>query len=173
MQPKLELLDKELIARVLAEAFALIWEPGVKVQALAASELLASAGARVEGEIVHIPEAVARQALATVPHEFCLYDRQGNPAVRYAGDAVHFAPGSSCTHVLDPETREHRPSQAKDLVRLIQVTEMLPQYAAQSTAVVCNDVPQDMGDLYPCSWFCSIPTNLWSRALSRCAPRRS
>jgi trimethylamine--corrinoid protein Co-methyltransferase len=148
MQPKLELLDQELIARILTEAFALLWGPGVKVQAPAALELLASAGARVEGEIVHIPEAVARQALATVPHEFCLYDRQGHPAVHYAGDAVHFDPGSSCTHVLDAETREHRLSQAADLVRLVQVTEMLPQYAAQSTAVVCNDVPQDMGDLY-------------------------
>ena len=35
-----------------------------------------------------------------------------------------------------------------DLVRLIKTAEMLPQYAAQSTAVVCNDVPKSIGDLY-------------------------
>ncbi|PYX86378.1 MAG: hypothetical protein DMG68_15535, partial [Acidobacteria bacterium] len=29
-----------------------------------------------------------------------------------------------------------------------QVAEMLPQYAAQSTAMVCNDVPQEIGDWY-------------------------
>src|SRR5215467_14269496 len=35
-----------------------------------------------------------------------------------------------------------------DLVRLVQVAEMLPQFAAQSTAMVCNDVPQEIGDWY-------------------------
>ena len=25
---------------------------------------------------------------------------------------------------------------------------MLPQYDAQSTAVVCNDIPKEIGDLY-------------------------
>jgi trimethylamine---corrinoid protein Co-methyltransferase len=148
MQPRIELLDQELVERILAEAFELMMEPGVKMQAPAATELLASAGARVEGEIAHIPEALARKALATVPHEFFLHDRAGNPVVRYGGDAVHFDPGSSCVHVLDPETLEHRTSQVADLVRLVQVTEMLPQYTAQSTAVVCNDVPKEIGDLY-------------------------
>jgi trimethylamine--corrinoid protein Co-methyltransferase len=35
-----------------------------------------------------------------------------------------------------------------DLVRLVQVVEMLPQFAAQSTALVCNDVPPEIGDWY-------------------------
>jgi trimethylamine--corrinoid protein Co-methyltransferase len=123
-------------------------EPGVKVQSPVAAELLARAGARVEGEIAHISEALARQALSTIPSEFFLYDRAGKPVVQYGGDAVHFDPGSSCVHVLDPDTLEHKPSQAADLVRLVQVAEMLPQYAAQATAVVCNDVPKEIGDLY-------------------------
>jgi trimethylamine--corrinoid protein Co-methyltransferase len=148
MQPKIKLLDDELIERILAEAFELMMNPGVKVQAPAAAELLAAAGARVEDGIAHVPEDLARKALSTVPHEFFLYDRAGKPAVRYGGDAVHFDPGSSCVHVLDPETLEHKTSQAADLVRLVQVAEMLPQYAAQSTAVVCNDVPKEIGDLY-------------------------
>jgi len=51
-------------------------------------------------------------------------------------------------HVLDPVTLEHHPSYTKDLVKIIKVAEMLPQYAAQSTAVVCNEVPKAVGDLY-------------------------
>jgi len=152
MQPKVELLDREFIDRILAEAFGLLERPGVRVQTPAALELLASAGARVEpsseGGVAHIPEALARRALETVPHEFFLYDRAGKPAVRYGGDSVHFDPGSSCVYLLDPETLEHRPAQAADLARLIQVTEMLPQYAAQSTAMVCADVAAEIGDLY-------------------------
>ncbi len=154
MQPKLELLDRELIERILSEAFELLMEPGVKVQSSEARELLAQAGAGIDGEVAHIPEAIARQALDTVPREFYVYDRAGHPCVHYGGDHVHFDPGSSGVQVLDPDTLEHRPSQTGDLVRLIKVAETVdkgsavPQYAAQSTAVVCNDVPKPIGDLY-------------------------
>jgi len=148
MQPKLEFLSLDLIARILDEAFQLMQKPGIKVQSAQARELLASAGAVLDGDIVRIPEKAVRQALETVPAEFFLHDRDGQPRVRYGGDAVHFDPGSSGVHVLDPETLEHKPSQTADLVRLVQVTEMLPQYDAQSTAVVCNEVPKAIGDLY-------------------------
>jgi trimethylamine--corrinoid protein Co-methyltransferase len=98
--------------------------------------------------VVKIPQAVAAEALRTVPHQFYLYDRDGNPCVNYGGDAVHFDPGSSGVHILDPETLEHRPSTSADLVRLVKITELLPQYDAQSTAVVCNEIPKEIGDLY-------------------------
>ncbi len=99
-------------------------------------------------EVVHIPEKVIRKALETAPKEFYLYDQKGNPAVNYGMDAVHFDPGSSRLNNFDPKTLEHRPAQTLDLVRLIQVAEVLPQYAAQSTAVVCSEVPKAIGDLY-------------------------
>ncbi len=150
MQTKIVLLSDELVKRVLEEAYQLMMNPGIKVQSREARELLASAGARVDeaNEVAHIPEAVARKALQTAPKQFYLYDRSGQPAVNYGGDAVHFDPGSSGVHVLDPDTLEHHPAYTKDLVKIIKVAEMLPQYAAQSTAVVCNEVPKAVGDLY-------------------------
>ena len=154
MRPKLELLEPELIDRVLGEAYELLLNPGVKVQSPEARELLAQAGAAIDGEVAHIPEALARRQLSSVPHEFWLHDRAGHPAVHYGGDDVHFDPGSCGVQILDPDTLEHRPAQAVDLVRLIKTAEMvdkgstIPQYAAQSTAVVCNDVPKAIGDLY-------------------------
>ena len=147
MRPKLELLDKPLIERILEEAFQLIEDPGVRV-APCVVELLRTAGITVNDGVAHIPEALARRALGRAPREFCLYDRSGKPAVRYGGDDVHFDPGSSCLNILDPETQQARPAQSADLVRLAQVAEMLPQFAAQSTAMVCNDVPQEIGDWY-------------------------
>jgi trimethylamine--corrinoid protein Co-methyltransferase len=148
MRPRFSLLDPALRARILEEAFVLLMRPGVRVQADEAQKLLSSGGARVSDGVAHIPEAVARQALASAPGEFFLHDRRGQASVRYGGDSVHFDPGSSCVHVLDPETGEHRESQSTDLVRLVQVAEMLPQYAAQSTALVCADVPKEVGDFY-------------------------
>ena len=159
MRPKLELLEPELIDRVLGEAYELLLNPGVKVQSPEARELLAQAGAAIDGEVAHIPEALARRQLSSVPHEFWLHDRAGHPAVHYGGDDVHFDPGSSGVQILDPDTLEHRPAQAVDLVRLVKIAELLPQYAAQSTAVVCDECPKRSAISTGCSWCCGIPTS--------------
>jgi len=147
MRPKFELLDRTLLERIEVEAFQLLTTPGVRI-APCAYELLSEAGATVKDGVARIPEDLARKCLASAPREFHLYSRDGQPAVHYGGDDVHFDPGSSCLNILDSVTGEARPALASDLVRLVQVTEMLPEYAAQSTAVICNDVPQDAGDWY-------------------------
>ena len=147
MRPKLELLDKPLVERILDEAFQLIEDPGVRI-APYVEDLLRNAGVTVKDGVAHIPEALARRLLELAPQEFSLYDRGGNPVVHYGGDDVHFDPGSSCLNILDAETEQARPAVSSDLVRLVQVAEMLPQFAAQSTAMVCNDVPAEIGDWY-------------------------
>jgi len=147
MRPKFQLLDPALIERIVDEAFQLIEDPGVRV-APYVFDLLRAAGISVKDGVAHIPELLARRLLDLAPRGFCLYDRSGQPAVHYGGDDVHFDPGSSCLNILDPETQEARPALSADLVRLVQVAEMLPQFAAQSTAMVCNDVPPEIGDWY-------------------------
>jgi len=150
MQPKLSLLTDELIQRILDEAFQLMLKPGIKVQNAEARKLLAKAGAQVDEEtfVVRIPEQIVKIALSTVPRKFYLYDYEGNPKVEYGGDTVQFDPGSSGIAILDPETFEHKTTETRDLIKLIKVAEQLPQYDAQSTAVVCHDVPKDLHDLY-------------------------
>jgi trimethylamine--corrinoid protein Co-methyltransferase len=150
MQSKIRLLSEELVQRVLDEAYALMMEPGIKVQSAEARALLAEAGTQVDeaAEVARIPRAMAEKIIATAPSQFYLYDRHGNPVVNYGGDAVHFDPGSSGVHILESDTLEHRPSYTNDLVKIIKLAEMLPQIDAQSTAVVCNEVPKEIGDLY-------------------------
>ncbi len=46
------------------------------------------------------------------------------------------------------ETLEHKTTETQDLIKLIKVAEQIPQYDAQSTAVVCHDVHRDLHDLY-------------------------
>ncbi len=150
MQPKLSLLNEELIERIVEEAYQLMMKPGIKVQNAEARQLLADAGAQVDEEtmVAHIPAQIVKKALETVPRQFFLYDYDGNPTVQYGGDAVQFDPGSSGISILVPETLEHKTAETEDLIRIIKVAESLPQYDAQSTAIVCHDVPKDIHDLY-------------------------
>ncbi|HKY53114.1 MAG TPA: trimethylamine methyltransferase family protein, partial [Anaerolineales bacterium] len=150
MQPKLTLLTDDIIERILDEAYQLLLKPGIKVNNEEARDLLASAGAQIDPEtnVVKIPQQIARKALETAPREFYLYDYDGNATVKYGGDAVHFDPGSSGIAMLNPETLEHDTTETQHLLKLIKVAEQLSQYDAQSTAVVCHDVPQQIQDSY-------------------------
>ncbi len=147
-RPTLDLLEPAGIERILDEALAVLRDPGVRVADPEARALLQGVGAEVRDGVVRIPERVVQAALATVPHSFSLHARDGSPAVRYGAGEVAFDPGSCGVAVLDPATGEHRPSTAADLARLVAVAERLPVYAAQSTAVVCSDVPAELGDRY-------------------------
>jgi len=150
MQPRLSLLTQDLIERIIDEAYQLLLKPGIKVQNEEARKLLFDAGAQVDEEtqVVRIPAQIAKAALNTVPRTFQLFDYDGNPTVEYGGDTVQFDPGSSGISVLDPDTLEQKTAETADLIRLLKVTEQLPQYDAQSTAVVCHDVPKEIHDLY-------------------------
>src|SRR4030042_5022161 len=150
MQPNISLLTVELVERILDEAYQLLQKPGIKVQSPAALQLLEAAGARVNRdlEVAYIPEKIIHQALETVPKNFYLYDRFGVLKITYGGNNVHFDPGSSGVHILDSESNEHRPSHTNDLIGIVKLTEMLHQYDAQSTSVICNEIPEPISDLY-------------------------
>lgn len=150
MQPKLTLLSDDLIPRIVDEAYQLMLKPGIKVQNAEARKLLAEAGAEVNEEtfVVKIPAQIVKTALSSVPQTFRLYDYDGNPTIKYGGDTVQFDPGSSGVAIFDPDTFEHKTTTTPDLIKLIKVAEQLPQYDAQSTMVVCDDVPKELQDLY-------------------------
>ncbi len=150
MRPTLRLLTEEAVDQIVAEAVELLVDPGVRVHNDEALRLLGDAGATVElsKRVARIPEPIVRSALRSAPHEFTLYGLDGQPAVRYGGDRVHFDPGSAALSILDPETRRQRPPLTADFVRFVKLVEMLPQLDAQSTSMICADVPVEIGDLY-------------------------
>ncbi len=150
MRPIFKVLDALTISRIVDEAIALLDDPGVQVHNDVARRVLADAGARVDrgSQVARISEAQVRAALASAPRTFDLHTLDGTPAVHYGGDTVQFDPGSAALAILDRHTGEERPPTTADLVSFIQLVETLPQLDAQSTAMVCADVPADIGDLY-------------------------
>ncbi len=150
MRPKLQFLNTALIDQIIAEAVELLKDPGIRVHNEEALRLLAQSGANVDmaNQVARIPERLVRQSLETAPREFCLHDLDGKPAVHYGGDTVQFDPGSAALTILDRSTGEPRAPVTADFIKFVQLVEMLPQIDAHSTAMVCQDVPQEIGDLY-------------------------
>jgi len=150
MRPKLTVLSQEAVEQIIAEAIALLWDPGVRVHNGEALGLLADAGAVVDSgtQVARIPEALVHKALETAPSEFHLFNLDGAAVVHYGGDNVHFDPGSAALAILDGVTSEQRAPVTADFIRFVKLVEMLPPIDAQSTAMICGDVPVEIGDLY-------------------------
>jgi trimethylamine---corrinoid protein Co-methyltransferase len=150
MRPELTILSDRMVIQIIDEAMELLREPGVRVHNDDALALLDGAGAPIDREnrVARIPEAVVRKALETAPSEFYLYNLEGKPSVHYGGDSVQFDPGSAALAILDSQTQEQRTPVTADFVKFVKLVEMLPQIDAQSTAMICGDVPNEIGDLY-------------------------
>jgi trimethylamine--corrinoid protein Co-methyltransferase len=150
MRPVFKLLDQPTIERILREAKQLLMDPGVRVHNQEALTLLADAGAKVdfEKQLAYIPEEIVERSVASAPKVFHLYDLVGNQSVTYGGDTSQFDPGSAAISILDSETGRQRQPMTADFVDFVKLVEMLPQIDAQSTAMICVDVPEEIGDLY-------------------------
>jgi trimethylamine--corrinoid protein Co-methyltransferase len=150
MRPRLQFLPAETIERIVAEAYDLLSDPGVRVHSDRALNLLAEHGVEVdfEAQVAHIPGDLARRAVETAPSSFHLYDANDQPVVHYGDDEVHFDPGSAAIEILDHGARESRAPVTADFVRFVKLADGLDALDAVATSLVCADVPQEIADLY-------------------------
>ncbi|MEW6742496.1 MAG: trimethylamine methyltransferase family protein [Planctomycetota bacterium] len=150
MRPRLRLLDRDLIARIVGEARHLLATLGVEIANDAVLELLGEHGASIDRARHHakLTDAIIDRALATVPSSFKLYDVLGRETHDFSGDNVYFTPGSAAIHILDGKTGEIRRPLTPDYVRYTKLLSGLPHLASQSTAFIPADVPEKISDSY-------------------------
>jgi trimethylamine---corrinoid protein Co-methyltransferase len=175
-RPMLQFLAPEDVERIVAEACAVLERTGVLVANQQGRALLCEAGASVVGERLTIPEPLIRKSIETAPSRVVVYDRDGAPAMDLGESRVHFDPGSAAVSVLDHGAQQKRAATSTDLVRLARLVDRLPNYAAQSTALVPSDVPAAIGDryrLYVALANCRKPIVTGTFAKSGFAPMRA
>jgi trimethylamine--corrinoid protein Co-methyltransferase len=150
IRPKLEFLSPETVDRAIDEAFALLWNPGVRVHYDEALQLLADNGATVDMDtrVAKIPRELAEKCVATAPSSFHLYNFYGEPVVHYGGDNIHYDPGSAAIEIADYGANESRIPVTADCENFVRLADSLPQIDALATSIVCGDVPQNMADWY-------------------------
>jgi len=106
--PRFRVLTDEQCREISLATLACLERVGVQVGNAEARDLLAGAGARIDGVRVRIPAHIIRQALATVPPAFTIWGRDPARAIYVAPDRVHFGPGLTNTYFIDPETGQRR-----------------------------------------------------------------
>jgi len=150
MRPTLRFLTDESIRRIVAEAVDVLCQLGVAVHHAEVLSILADHGAEVDrdGRRARLTVPLIEQAIQSAPRSVPLFDVLGSQTHELGGDAVHFTPGSTALHLLDSATQKIRTPNTRDYLDYAKVVSQLPHFAAQSTAMIPDDVPAAISDSY-------------------------
>jgi trimethylamine---corrinoid protein Co-methyltransferase len=149
-RPKVELLSKHFVEKIVGEALALLEKQGVFVENDQAMELLWSAGQKIDrtGRRVFIKSDLVDESVSSAPAVIRLYDRSGRQRFVVGRDEVHFDPGSAAVTLLDHFIQAERKAVTGDVVKFVRLSDALPHFHFQSTGLVSSDVPNEIADVY-------------------------
>ncbi len=150
IRPKIELLNKDFIKKIVEEAFFVLEKQGIFVENPEAIDLFKSSGMKVDDSTkrVYITSNLVESSLSSAPGLIKLYDRTGDKEYIIGNDDIHFNPGSAAVHILDHSTNKERRAVTKDLIKFTRLTEYLKHIHLQSTGLISSDIPEIISDSY-------------------------
>jgi trimethylamine--corrinoid protein Co-methyltransferase len=146
--PQFRVLSERQIVKLYQATLECIRRTGVKVLNTQARELLAGAGARVEGVRVWIPPHIIQDAVAANPRSFTIWGRDGKHPIQVVPDRVYFGPGPTCTYFVDPETGERRKTRRGDPGLTALVCDALENVDYVMSLGLIGDVTPSLAPVY-------------------------
>jgi trimethylamine--corrinoid protein Co-methyltransferase len=146
---RMTVLSKAEIRRIHSSTLEILAGCGVKILSPRMLEALKAKGLPVDeaARIVRFPKAVVEDALARIPAQFEVFDREGQPAFVLGDGVPKVAGGHNAVFWLDSETGETRPSRVADVVRFARLCERLGQIDMIGIPVMPQDVPNPRDSL--------------------------
>src|SRR5512136_1457391 len=146
--PQFRVLSDRQIERVYQATLECLNRTGVNVHNAEARELLARAGARVNGMRVRIPPHIVQDAVASSPRSFTLWGRDGKRRMNIVPDKVYFGPGPTCTYFIDPRTDQVRKTRRGDPGLTAHVCDALDNIDYVMSLGLIDDVMPRLAPVY-------------------------
>ncbi len=146
--PQFRVLSDRQIEKVYQATLECLNRTGVNVLNAEARDLLAAAGARVDGVRVRIPPHIIQDAVAANPRSFTLWGRDGQHRMQVVPDRVYFGPGPTCTYFVDPQTGERRKSCRGDPAMAALVCDALDNIDYCMGLALIDDVHHRLAPVY-------------------------
>lgn len=146
LRPKIELLTKEYLEKIFQEAKAILQTQGVEIENSEAQSLLQEEGIENKDSRYFIPDDLVEKLRDHVPSEIILFDREEKEKIHLTKDNIHFDPGSAAIFIQDLNSGVIREALSSDYIKFSKIVDHLPNLAANSTAIVYSDVPNDAQD---------------------------
>jgi trimethylamine--corrinoid protein Co-methyltransferase len=145
-------MEKDLIEKIIAEGREILCKLGVEIHNDGVVKMISDSGASVKTvdgkQRVFFTQYIIDKALSTAPKSFKLYDVRGEETHNFAGDSVHFTPGSAAINILDHASQTMRKPLTADYVSYAKLMTKMGNIASQSTAFIPSDVHDKISDSY-------------------------
>jgi trimethylamine--corrinoid protein Co-methyltransferase len=146
--PQFRVLSDGQIKTIYQATLECLNRTGLHVYNAEARELLARAGARVNGLRVWVPPHIIQDAVAASPRSFTLWGRDLQRKLQVVPDRVYFGPGPTCTYFVDPETGQRRPVRQGDPALTARVCDALPNIDYVMGLGLISDVHPPLAPVY-------------------------
>ncbi len=154
--PQFRVLSDHQLERLYQATLDVLHRTGIDVLNAEARDLLAAAGARIEGERARIPPHVIQDALAAAPRSFSLWSRDRKHRLHIVPDRVYFGPGPSSTYFINPLTGERRTARQGDPATTARVCDALDNIDYVMSLSLIGDVNDRLASVYE---FAEMVTN--------------
>ena len=134
-------LSDDQIERIFLGALDLLDGVGTQIHEGEAIELLAEAGALVDGSLARIPSGLVKRMLGHVPPRIALANRQGERSMVLESHRIYYGTGSDCPFIVDADTGERRPFVKKDVEDAARVADACPNIDFHMSLGLTSDVP--------------------------------
>lgn len=143
-----EYLSKEQIHLIHMASLEILERTGVVVLDDEAVELLAEAGAHVEGNRVRIPSFLVERAVQSAPSKITLCQVDGGRKLHLYRNNVYYGLGTDLPKFIDPYSGEIRDTVLKDVENVAKVAQYAENIDFVANLGLASDVSQDVVDLY-------------------------
>lgn len=141
--PAYELASSEAIETIHKASQEILQEVGMAFYDQDAKALLASKGAKVEGDMVYFGSEMVKEFIAKAPSEFTQISRNPKRATTVGGDQITFAPVYGPPFVYDLENGR-RQATLEDFKNFVKLTYLSPFiHHSGGTVVEPNDLPTE------------------------------
>jgi trimethylamine---corrinoid protein Co-methyltransferase len=145
---RLRILSDAQINHLLQATLECLQRTGVNVLNAQARNLLASAGATVEGPRVRIPPHLVQDAIAASPRTFTIWGRDPRNRLHVVPGRVQFGPGPTCTNYVDPMTGVRRRARRGDPAMTARVCDALENIDYVMGLALPDDVTPELAPVY-------------------------
>ena len=133
--PLCEVMDESGVERIDAASMHILEDVGVLFRDPVALSDWERAGAKVDGEMVHLDRGLVRELIASIPSEFTYHARDPGKNVGLGGHSSVFVPMSGAPYLRDLDDERRNPT-LEDLAMFHKLCHMLPAMHSTSHHIV-------------------------------------
>ncbi len=146
--PTFRMLTDDQVTMIIESALEILDKVGMKVLDEESRNIYKSAGARIDGEVVKLPEFIVRSSLDTAPKGWVLYDRNGKRAIEVEGRKSYYGTSTASPNTKDALTGEYHETRVEDLQLAARIADALEHIDWVMPMGSAQDVPSIAADLH-------------------------